>query len=148
MLDSHSNVSDLNLTVGKPLQVESAGELVPVEIKPEIKELTPFQTESFAMNLINQDRRLTEALIKADPATCPTRCPARPGSGSTSFRRWALLHRPAKAGIQNSRPSGMNLPDTFYKIRQGSQRHRFRHRGHRFGQIHLAGGDAGRYQRK
>ena len=29
MLDSHSNVSDLNFTVGKPLQVESAGELVP-----------------------------------------------------------------------------------------------------------------------
>ena len=60
MLDSHSNVSDLNLTVGKPLQVESAGELVPVEIKPDIKELTPFQTETFALNLVNQDRRLTE----------------------------------------------------------------------------------------
>ena len=25
MLDSHSNVSDLNITVGKELQVESAG---------------------------------------------------------------------------------------------------------------------------
>jgi twitching motility protein PilT len=60
MLDSHSNVSDLNITVGKPLQVESSGELVPVEIKPEIKELTPFQTETFALNLINRDRRLTE----------------------------------------------------------------------------------------
>ena len=60
MLDSHSNVSDLNLTVGKPLQVESSGELVPVDIKPEIRELTPFQTETFALNLINQDRRLTE----------------------------------------------------------------------------------------
>ena len=65
MLDSYSNVSDLNLTVGKPLQVESSGKLVSVEIEPDIKELTPFQTEIFAMNLLSQDRRLTEILIKS-----------------------------------------------------------------------------------
>ena len=59
MLDSHNNVSDLNLTVGKTLQVESAGELVPVNLKNTLRELTPFQTEVFALNLINQDRRLT-----------------------------------------------------------------------------------------
>ena len=64
MLDSHQNVSDLNFTVGKPLQVESDGQLVGVDIKPKIKELTPFQTETFALTLINQNRRLTEALIK------------------------------------------------------------------------------------
>jgi twitching motility protein PilT len=45
MLDSYQDVSDLNLTPGKPLQVESFGELVPVEMKPDFKELTPFQTE-------------------------------------------------------------------------------------------------------
>ena len=64
MLDAHSNVSDLNLTVGKPLQVESSGELVPVEMEPEFKELTPFQVEAIAMNLINQDARLTERLLE------------------------------------------------------------------------------------
>ena len=53
MLDSHSSVSDLNLTVGRPLQVESAGELLPVDIKPPIKALSPFQTETVAMNLID-----------------------------------------------------------------------------------------------
>ena len=42
MLDSNTNVSDLNLTVGKPFQVESSGQLVPVDIKPSIKDLTPF----------------------------------------------------------------------------------------------------------
>jgi twitching motility protein PilT len=63
MLDFHRDVSDLNFTVGKPMQVESAGELIPVEIKPSFKALTPFQTEVLALNLINQDRRLTEALI-------------------------------------------------------------------------------------
>ncbi len=51
MLDSHKNVSDLNLTVGKPPQVESAGVLLPVEMRPPIKELTPFQTEVMALNL-------------------------------------------------------------------------------------------------
>ena len=64
MLDSHDNVSDLNITVGKPLQVESSGELVPVEIDPPIRELTPFQSEIFCLNLVNQNRRLTETLLK------------------------------------------------------------------------------------
>ena len=65
MLDYHREVSDLNFTVGKPMQVESAGELIPVEFKPNFKALTPFQTEVIAMNLINQDRRLTQALLTA-----------------------------------------------------------------------------------
>lgn len=60
MLESHENVSDLNLTVAKPPQVESSGQLMPVLPF----NLTPFQTEIFAMNLINSDRRLTETLIK------------------------------------------------------------------------------------
>lgn len=64
MLDSHPNVSDLNFTVGKPAQVESAGQLVPVSFENNVIEtLTPFQTEIIAMNLINSDRRLTENLI-------------------------------------------------------------------------------------
>ena len=34
MLDSNNDVSDLNVTVDKPLQVETSGQLVPVEIQP------------------------------------------------------------------------------------------------------------------
>ncbi len=64
MLESRKNISDLNITPGKPLQVESSGELVPVHMEPDFKVLTPFQTEIFALNLINQDRRLTEILLK------------------------------------------------------------------------------------
>ena len=63
MLDYHREVSDLNFTVGKPMQVESSGELIPVDMKPDFKTLTPFQTEILAMNLINQDRRLTKDLL-------------------------------------------------------------------------------------
>jgi twitching motility protein PilT len=64
MLDSHSNVSDLNITVGRPFQVESDGLLCPVDLDPPFPELTSFQTEVFALNLINRDRRLTETLLK------------------------------------------------------------------------------------
>ena len=36
MLDSHKNVSDLNFTVDKPLQVEASGELDTVTIEPPV----------------------------------------------------------------------------------------------------------------
>ncbi len=63
MLESNANISDLILTVDKPFQVETAGVLTPVELEPHFERLTPFQTETFALNLINQDRRLMETLI-------------------------------------------------------------------------------------
>lgn len=64
MMDSEKNVSDLNFTPGKPLQVESSGELIPVRMEPDFEVLTPFQTEIVALNLINNDRKLTETLIR------------------------------------------------------------------------------------
>src|SRR5579883_1539634 len=64
MLDSYPNVSDLNITPGKALQVESSGQLSPVPTDPMIKTLTPFQTEIFALNLIASDRRLTQAWMQ------------------------------------------------------------------------------------
>jgi twitching motility protein PilT len=63
MLDSHDNVSDLNITVGKPFQVETSGDLAVVDLEPKFNEITPFQSEIFALNLINQSRRLTETLL-------------------------------------------------------------------------------------
>ena len=63
MLESHDNVSDLNMTVDKPFQVKSAGELKPVSLSPPIERLTAFQAEIVALNLINGDRRLTKLLL-------------------------------------------------------------------------------------
>ena len=63
MLESNPNISDVILTVDKPFQVEAAGVLLPVDFEPHFEKLTPFQTEVFALNLINQDRRLMDALI-------------------------------------------------------------------------------------
>ena len=65
MLKSHEDVSDFNMTVGKPFQVESSGELIPVALTPPVLRLTPFQTEVFALNLIGGDRRLFRELLSA-----------------------------------------------------------------------------------
>lgn len=63
MLEKHKRVSDLNITMGKSLQVESDGVLVPVDVEPPVTELTPFQTEVFALNLIGNNRRLLRDLV-------------------------------------------------------------------------------------
>jgi len=64
MLYAFDNVSDLNITVGKPFQVENSGQLTKVPLNPSIDNITPFQSERMALNLINGDRRLIETLIK------------------------------------------------------------------------------------
>ena len=119
MLDSHNNVSDLNLTVGKPLQVESAGELVGVEMEPECRELTPFQSEVFALNLINQDRRLTEILL--NEGSCDLSYAL---AGKARFRvnifsqssNYSIVLRKLESKIPTIRE--LNLPPAFYKIAQ------------------------------
>src|SRR5271155_3854940 len=57
-------VSDLNFTVDRPLQVELSGDLTPVVCNPPLDHLTPYQTEMIALNLINGNPRLTEDLIR------------------------------------------------------------------------------------
>jgi len=119
MLDSHNNVSDLNLTVGKPLQVESAGELVGVDLEPELRELTPFQSEVFALNLINQDRRLTEILL--NEGSCDLSYAL---AGKARFRvnifsqssNYSIVLRKLESKIPTIRE--LNLPPAFYKIAQ------------------------------
>ena len=46
--DARKDVSDLIFTVRKPLQVEHAGQLMPVVFDPPLGELTPYQTEMIA----------------------------------------------------------------------------------------------------
>ncbi len=70
MLESFGNISDLNITAGKPFQVESAGQLTEVHMELSIPDITPFQAETFALNLINSDRRLTETLIREGSCDC------------------------------------------------------------------------------
>ncbi len=55
MLDAQPEVSDLLFTVDRPLQVESFGELKGVSCDTPIEKLTPFQTETIALNLIGDN---------------------------------------------------------------------------------------------
>jgi len=56
MLESQPEVSDLLFTADKPMQVESFGELKPVDCDPPIPRLTPFQTEMIALNLVGDNQ--------------------------------------------------------------------------------------------
>ncbi len=117
MLESHGNVSDLNITTGKPFQVESSGQLVPVNFAPNISELTPFQTESFALNLIQSDRRLTEILLRDGSCDCSYQL-----AGKARFRvnvfsqrnRYSTVMRKLETEIPTI--DQLNLPPAFRQL--------------------------------
>ena len=117
MLDAHNNVSDLNITVGRPFQVESAGQLVPVEMDPLFEKLTPFQTETFALNLIKQDRRLTENLLAQGSCDLSYELPGRARFRVNIFSQrgsYSIVLRKLESKIPTF--EGMNLPETFRKM--------------------------------
>ena len=117
MLDAHKNVSDLNITVGRPFQVESAGQLIGVKMDLPFEKLTPFQTETFALNLINQDRRLTENLLSQ--GSCDSSYEL---SGRARFRvnifsqrgNYSIVLRKLESKIPSF--EDMNLPEAFRKM--------------------------------
>lgn len=63
MLDYHENVSDIVVTVDRPFQVQHDGELKAVPMDVPVDNLTSFQTEIFALNLLGADRRNIEQLL-------------------------------------------------------------------------------------
>jgi twitching motility protein PilT len=65
MLDARKDISDLNFTVRKPMQIEYAGQLMPAYSNPPIEQLTPFQTESIALSLLGGNGRLLENLLES-----------------------------------------------------------------------------------
>jgi twitching motility protein PilT len=64
MLSSQPEVSDLNFTVDRPPQVEAYGELKPVVFDPPIENLTPFQIELIALNIIGDNMWQIEDLLR------------------------------------------------------------------------------------
>ena len=64
MLASQPEVSDLLFTVGRPPQVEAYGVLKPVVTDPPIDKLTPFQTETIALNIIGENLWHIEDLLR------------------------------------------------------------------------------------
>ena len=117
MLDSHNNVSDLNITVGRPFQVESSGQLTGVPFDPPIEKLTPFQTEVFAMNLINQDRRLTEILLTEGSCDSSYELPGKARFRVNIFSQrgnYSIVLRKLETRIPTCKE--LNLPEAFFKM--------------------------------
>jgi twitching motility protein PilT len=117
MLESHDNVSDLNVTVDKPFQVESSGELKPVELSPPVDRITPFQAEVFALNLIHGDRRLTKALL--NEGSCDTSYQL---AGKARFRVNVFSQKSYYSTVMRQLATRvptikeMMLPPAFYKM--------------------------------
>lgn len=119
MLDSQGNVSDLNITVGRPFQVESSGQLIGVTFDPPIEKMTPFQTEIFALNLINQDRRLTEILLTQGSCDSSYELPGKARFRVNIFSQrsnYSIILRKLETKIPTCKE--LNLPEAFYKMAQ------------------------------
>ncbi len=117
MLEFTKNVSDLNITVGKPFQVESSGQLIPVEFSPYFEELTPFQTEILALNLLNNDRRLTEILLKEGSCDLSYELPGKARFRVNIFsrqRKFSIVLRKLESRIPSC--ADLDLPESFLKM--------------------------------
>jgi twitching motility protein PilT len=114
MLESHPNISDLNLTVDKPFQVESSGQLAAVDLEPLFEKLTSFQTEIFALNLVNQDHRLLDDLVTSGSCDLSYELP-----GVARFRvnifsqrsHYSIVLRKLETKIPSF--ADLNLPDAY-----------------------------------
>ncbi|MFA5323295.1 MAG: PilT/PilU family type 4a pilus ATPase [Smithella sp.] len=117
MLDAYPNISDFIITVDKPFQVESTGQLIGVDLRPPFEKLTPFQTEIFALNLINQDHRLMEALLREGACDLSYELP-----GVARFRvnifsqlgNFSIVLRKLESRVPSCAELG--LPEAYYKI--------------------------------
>jgi len=117
MLDSHDNVSDLNITVGKPFQVETSGDLAVVDLDPKFNEITPFQSEIFALNLINQSQRLTETLLIEGSCDSSYELPGKARFRVNIFSQrgnYSVVLRKLSPKIPTCQELG--LPDAFFEM--------------------------------
>lgn len=117
MLSSHEDVSDLNMTVDKPFQVESSGQLLPVSLKPPVEKLTPFQTETIALNLIAGDRRLTKALLSQGSCDSSYQLAGKARFRMNIFSQkgcYSIVMRQLATSVPTIQD--LNLPPAFFKM--------------------------------
>ena len=117
MLDAYDNVSDLNITVGKPFQIERFGLLTEVELSPPINAITPFQAEMFALNLLNQERRLIDNLISEGSCDLSYDLPGKARFRVNIFSQqgnYSIVLRKLETKIPTCEE--LKLPDAFHKM--------------------------------
>ncbi|UCG66377.1 MAG: PilT/PilU family type 4a pilus ATPase [Deltaproteobacteria bacterium] len=117
MLESYEDVSDINVTVDRPFQVETAGELKPVSLEILGDQLTPFQTEIIALNMMRNDRKLTKTLLTEGSCDLSYQLAGRARLRVNVFSQkgWfsvAMRQLPSRVPTIEE----MRLPPTFYKM--------------------------------
>ncbi len=93
------------------------GQLAGVELDPPIAKLTPFQSEIFALNLINQDRRLTEILLSQGSCDSSYELPGKARFRVNIFSQrsnYSIVLRKLETRIPTFQD--MNLPEAFHKM--------------------------------
>ena len=115
--DARKDVSDLIFTVRKPLQVEHAGQLMPVVFDPPLGELTPYQTEMIALNMLAGSPRLLDDLLQSGSCDC-----AYSVEGLANFRvnifsqrgNYSIILRKLNTEIPTMRD--LKLPEIFGQV--------------------------------
>ena len=114
MIESNAGISDLVFAVGQPPQVETYGLLKPVSFQPEIQRLTQFQTETIALNMIGDDRRLVRQLLFTGSCDCGYAVSDKARFRVNVFMQrgnFAIIMRKAQSEIPNL--SGLGLSQIF-----------------------------------
>ena len=117
MLESTDDISDLNFTPGKPIQVEASGELQPVKMSPDFNKLTAFQTETIALNLLRNDRKLTETLLREGSCDLSYHLGGKARFRVNIFSRagkYSIVMRKLETKIPTIEE--LNLPEAFHEI--------------------------------
>ena len=70
MMEAFTGISDIIFSVGRPPQVEAFGELKGISLHPDLQNLTAYQVETIAMNIIGGNRRLYREFIALGSCDC------------------------------------------------------------------------------
>jgi twitching motility protein PilT len=119
MLKTYSGISDLNFSVGHPLQVEDWGELKPVFVDPPIENLTPYQTEQIALTLMQGNRRLIYDYLTSGSCDCSYSLEGAARFRVNIFRQqghFSIVLRKLQSEVPTIESLG--LPNIFHEIAQ------------------------------
>ncbi len=119
ILDENPEASDINFTVGKPLQAEVHGVLRPVGKKMGIAALTPFHTETFMLNLAGNDSRSIQQLLSHGSCDLSYHLPGRARFRVNIFSQrgtYSIVMRQLPTKIPSLEDLGM--PEVFKNVAQ------------------------------
>src|SRR5467141_801173 len=117
MLKTYTGISDLNFSVGHPLQVEDFGELKPVYVDPPIEALTPHQVEQIALTLMQGNRRLIYDYLTGGSCDCSYSLGDEARFRVNIFRQqghFSVVLRKLQSEVPTIQSLG--LPEIFYEI--------------------------------